>query len=56
MHTDLEARSVEKKVQAMGPILSSKVLFSAIETIGKQIFQPWPFCKFTDLCFSYAKL
>ena len=37
-HTDQEARTVEKKVQAMGLILSSKVLFSAIETTEKQIF------------------
>ena len=33
LHADQEARTVEKKVQAMGLILSSKVLFSAIETI-----------------------
>ena len=47
-HTDLEARPVGKKVQAMRLCLSSNLPICAVKIIEKQIFSLWRVVKLTD--------
>ena len=47
-HTDLEARPVGKKVQAMRLCLSSNLPICGVRIIEKQIFSLWRKEKLTD--------